>query len=372
MSFHRYKGVQRVVRTRKDGSEVVHYYLRSPRVKLPGAPGDLDFEQAYERFRLAALDHADTPATFGILVARFLDSVEFDDLRERTKVEYTRSLMKLRAEFGDLPFDALEDKRVRQDFKKYHARIAKGAARAADHDIAVLSRVLNYAIDESWLEVNWAFKIKKRHKANRADIVWETTHLAAFIDANQDRSNGFEICFALVLAAFTGQRQGDLLALHWDQIEFDTVDGRSAPVAIQLNQSKGGEFVKVPVHQDLAPWIAAASRKTETVLCNSRGQSWTESGFKASWQEAKARAKGCENIRFHDLRGTAVTRLADAGATTSEIAAVTGHKLNHVNDIIERYHKRTGVQAAHAIEKSQAAENLSVLRLNPGRIKPRA
>jgi integrase len=61
------------------------------------------------------------------------------------------------------------------------------------------------------------------------------------------------------------------------------------------------------------------------------GKPWTAGGFHASWRKACARAGGA----FHDLRGTAVTRLALAGATVPEIAALTGHSLADVRTILD-------------------------------------
>jgi integrase len=44
------------------------------------------------------------------------------------------------------------------------------------------------------------------------------------------------------------------------------------------------------------------------------------------------------NLTFHDLRGSAVTRLALAGASVPEIAGVTGHSLKDVETILDRHY----------------------------------
>ena len=43
-------------------------------------------------------------------------------------------------------------------------------------------------------------------------------------------------------------------------------------------------------------------------------------------------------MTFHDLRGTAVTRLATTGCTTAEIASLTGHSLRDVNSILDAHY----------------------------------
>ena len=45
-----------------------------------------------------------------------------------------------------------------------------------------------------------------------------------------------------------------------------------------------------------------------------------------------------EDSAFHDLRGTAVTRLALERCTEAEIAAITGHSLRDVCSILDTHY----------------------------------
>ncbi len=63
------------------------------------------------------------------------------------------------------------------------------------------------------------------------------------------------------------------------------------------------------------------------------GDPWTEYGFRHSWAKVKADA-GAVGRTFHDLRGTAVTMFATAGATVAEIATMTCHSLTDVQSIL--------------------------------------
>ena len=73
------------------------------------------------------------------------------------------------------------------------------------------------------------------------------------------------------------------------------------------------------------------------MLTTSDGKPWTPDGFRASWGKACKRA-GVSGVTFHDLRGTAVTRLALAGCTEAEIATITGHSLRSVRAIIDTHY----------------------------------
>jgi hypothetical protein len=57
-------------------------------------------------------------------------------------------------------------------------------------------------------------------------------------------------------------------------------------------------------------------------------------------------------VTFHDLRGTAVTRLAIVGCTEAEIATITGHSLRDVRSILDaNYLHRDAALGASAIAK---------------------
>jgi hypothetical protein len=62
-------------------------------------------------------------------------------------------------------------------------------------------------------------------------------------------------------------------------------------------------------------------------------------GSDIAWGKAIDRAKlGDADLDFHDLRGTAVTRLALSGCTTPQIAAITGHSPRDVDEILKAHY----------------------------------
>jgi integrase len=157
------------------------------------------------------------------------------------------------------------------------------------------------------------------------------------------------LAFALVLALWTGQRQTDLIRLAWA-----AYDGKH----IRLRQGKGGKRVVILVGAPLKAALDARrpDKPEGTILRNTHGKAWTSDGFRASWGKAFDRAGlGDADLHFHDLRGTAVTRLALSGCSTAEIAAITGHSPRNVEAILEAHYLSGRVELAEqAIVKLDA------------------
>ncbi len=71
-------------------------------------------------------------------------------------------------------------------------------------------------------------------------------------------------------------------------------------------------------------------------------------------QEGLGEGDGAEafaGLHFHDLRGTAVTMLSEAGCSVQEVAAITGHSLAGAQKILDSYLSRTRHMAESAIAK---------------------
>jgi Phage integrase family len=98
---------------------------------------------------------------------------------------------------------------------------------------------------------------------------------------------------------------------------------------VRIRQSKTGTHVTIPAGVPLKRALDAAKAArgaVTTVLVTTEGMPWTGDGFRSSWRKACKKA-GVTGLTFHDLRGSAITRLAIAGATVSEISTISGLSL---------------------------------------------
>ncbi len=182
----------------------------------------------------------------------------------------------------------------------------------------------------------------------RIEKIWTHEHEAAFLE-----SAPAYLHLPLLLGLWTAQREGDLLALSWA-----SYDGTH----IRLKQSKTGARMVIPVGVPLKAALAATKKQSpHFILLNSRGQPWTSHAFQAAFGTATRKA-GIVGLTFHDLRGSAITRLALAGCSEPEIATFSGHSLRDVRTVLEKFYLHRDPKIAEsAIRKLEAASNLRKL-----------
>jgi integrase len=333
----RLKGIVSVGRKLAGGRTVTYWYAWRGGPRIVGEPGSPQFIASFTAAH--ASRRQPDASKFLALIAGYKQSKDFERLEPRTKHDYLRHLARIEAHFGDMPLAALEDPRVTRDLLEWRDQLAI-SPRQADYAWQVLMRVLSWARGRGMTLYRSPERIARLYHADRSDRVWLEENLAAFLAKASE-----PLQRALVLALETGQRQGDLLALAWS-----AYDG----IWIRLRQQKTGARVNIPVTKRLRAVLDNAPRLAITILTDRRGRPWRPSTFRDQWRAASRKA-GIDGLTFHDLRGTAVTRLAEAGCTHPEIAAITGHSLRNVADIIDRYLARTDKLAVAAISKLERA-----------------
>jgi integrase len=94
---------------------------------------------------------------------------------------------------------------------------------------------------------------------------------------------------------------------------------------IAVRQEKIGTALLIPIVPALAQALAAVPRTNLTFLMTERGAAFTKVGF-GNWFRDRCREAGLHQRSIHGLRKLAATRLADAGCSAHQIAAITGHK----------------------------------------------
>jgi len=122
------------------------------------------------------------------------------------------------------------------------------------------------------------------------------------------------------LALETAMRQGELLALEWQNIDL------SRPVARLVNTKNDHSRTDRTKGRDV-PLSPRAIAILEAFPRNISGKVFAIGTMAVvhAFQRACKRA-GIEDLRFHDLRHEATTRLFEKGLAVEEVRAITGHK----------------------------------------------
>jgi integrase len=337
----RLKGINSKRKQLADGSFKIYYWAWKGGPPLVGEPGTPEFSASYNE----AVARRVTPPRgrlLSVLVA-YQASDEFLSLAPRSRVDYIGKIKIIEKAFGDFPLAATTDQRSRGIFKAWRERLAIASRRQADYAWVVLARVLSWGMDRGLVAANPCARGGRLYRGSRAENIWTDADEAAFLERAPAHLH-----LPLLLALWTGQRQGDLLRLPWS-----AYDGKH----IRLRQAKGGARVVIKVGAPLKVALDAAIKRSTIILTNSDGKPWTPDGFRASWRKACKRA-GIVDVTFHDLRGTAVTRLALAGCTEAEIATITGHSLRSVRAIVDtHYLARDPALGESAITKLEKRTN---------------
>jgi integrase len=318
----RLKGLNSKRKRLADGSFKTYWWAWKGGPPLRGEPGTPEFIASYNE--AAAAKIAQPRGTLLSLLLQYQDSDDFRSLADSTRRSYVPLIIRIEKSFGDFPLSALTDRRSRGVFMAWRDQLALSAGRRqADYAWTVLARVLSWSMNRGLIAANPCERGGRLYRGSRAEKIWTAGDEVAFL-----KRAPAHLHLPLLLALWTGQRQGDLLRLPWS-----AYDGTH----IKLRQGKTGARVVIKVGAPLKAALDAAPKRSTIMLTNSDNKPWTSDGFRASWGKA-CKAAGVVGVTFNDLRGTAVTRLALVGATEAEIATITGHSLRGVRAILDTHY----------------------------------
>jgi integrase len=298
----------------RDRHGKVRRYFRRPgygRVPLPGTPGSPFFNAAYESALAAErrpIGRKHGEGTIGDVVVSFYRSPYFENLKPQSKRLYRLVLDKFAEQDGH--------RLVRDMPRGVAMNIIEeiGATRPgmANLTLKAMRRLFTYAIkremraDNPFLGIE-SYKLGTHH-------TWTDAEIAAY-EAVWKVGTRERLAFDLLL--YTGQRVGDVAAMRRSNIRNGD---------IHLKPEKTGDELVIPIHPNLQRSMKAYPAKGLALVGQANGRPISGGGL-SSVIERAARAAGlAAKCVPHGLRKARMRRLAERGATTKEIASVSGHK----------------------------------------------
>ncbi|WP_347556507.1 site-specific integrase [Robbsia sp. KACC 23696] len=253
---------------------------------------------------------------FADLIRRYLNEVTSGKRSVDTESDRINGILK--HSLAACPIAGLTRQRVAQWRDE---RLSKVSGSTVNRDINLLRHVIAVAMSEWGVPFehnpfdNLRSPKNSRPRDRRLHYGEETVLLQACAG-----SNSKFLSPVVELAIETAMRQGELVSLQWSLIDF------TQPYA-KLPVTKNGDARIVPLSSRalaiLAKLKLAASdslEKSDNVF-----PGVTAEAVKRAFIRTRKRA-GILDLRFHDLRREATSRLFEKGMTVPEVAAITGHK----------------------------------------------
>ncbi|WP_258609269.1 tyrosine-type recombinase/integrase [Mesorhizobium sp. AR10] len=350
-----------------------------PEIRLPGQPGDPEFEAAYEKATqgqdhkaiIIDLPGRALPKTFGHAARRLettMEWLDFDEATRRKNARLIERFLKLRIDpaypltWRDTPVEHLDADRLRviiEGFFGTNRTVAK-------HMLVAIKKLLWVAIHiERWIKPqnDPSLSIRVRVPKSTANPAWPISIREKF-EARHPIGTAARTCYAL--GFWLGNRRGDVAALDWEHLvveEIELFDGSLEMIeAFDFRQQKnrnrhGGREMFIPIVDKLAQALAPLDRsKGGAVLKNAYGKPFAEkslTGMIAHWNKQAGIPEG---YTLHGLRRTFGTYLAECNIQARAIMEAMGHSSMTVTDeyVREANKKRMAVDIARAINEREA------------------
>lgn len=199
-------------------------------------------------------------------------------------------------------------------------------------ELAYISSIINHARREWGINVpNPVQMVRKPQSPQARSRVLDDEEVSKLLQALEPtgrRSHWTKPAVELALA--TAMRRGELLSLRWEHID---LKGRTA----FLPDTKNGDSRTVPLSSVAVQVLDELPRHISGVVIPVKYFS-LDAAFKRGVRRA-----GLDGVRFHDLRRTAITRMAEKLPNVIELAAVSGHKSLMV---LKRYYRPSAMDLA--------------------------
>lgn len=214
-------------------------------------------------------------------------------------------------------------------------RLKEVSAGTVIRELAYLSSIINHARKEWGVNVPNPVQMVRKPQSpqSRSRVLTddEVSKLLIALEPTGRRSHWTKPAVQLALA--TAMRRGELLSLRWDHVD---LQNRTA----FLSDTKNGESRTVPLSTAAVQVLAGLPRHISGTVIPVKFFT-----LDAAFKRARKRA-GLDDVRFHDLRRTAITRMAEKLPNVIELAAVSGHKSLMV---LKRYYRPTASELAQKL-----------------------
>jgi integrase len=250
--------------------------------------------------------------TIAQLVRDWKASPAFANLAERTRKDLARHLVVIEHDLGKGPIASLGRPGMRKALIDWRDRY-RHIPRTADHYSTAFAWLLAWARNQGRTAADPMRDWRNIYRVNRTEVVWSAEEIEALCAHAES-----DLTLAILGAAYTGLRQGDLLSLKWSSLG----DG-----IIVRKTAKKQTVAHIPITPALRTVLDACSHDSDFVFTLD-GKPWTVTPLAKRFRAARAKVAkklpGVATKRWHDFRGTFATHLVRSGASDADVDKIMG------------------------------------------------
>jgi integrase len=300
-----------------------YYYFRRPgskNIRMPdfGTPEfEIEYRRAWHGDRPEVGASRTLPGTLNEAVVSYYKSLAFRELAQSSQYMRRSYLERFREGYGNSRLATMPSEfivKMMNTMEPFSARNWFKCVRA----------VMQHAVSVGLCKTDPTQGVKLPPVKSDGIHAWSEAEIAQY---EAHHAIGTKARLALALALYTGQRRGDLVRMGRQHIR----NG-----AIEVKQAKTRTVLEIPLHANLRAVMEATPSEHLTFLTTKAGKPYAPNDLSdefRGWCDAAGLPPECS---LHGLRKAAARRLAEAGCSAHEIAAITGHKTLKE---VERYTK---------------------------------
>jgi integrase len=228
--------------------------------------------------------------------------------------------------------------------------------------LATLSHVFSLAVREWRLVVANPVRDITKKKESRGRVRFLTDEERAALMKACAASSWKPLQLLVQLALSTGARRSELIGLKWSDLNLPPPSKNEEPVigTAIVHDTKNGDSRTLPIvgkalealrelkkEKAVRDLKLKAEERSEYLFQQPSGLPGAYENFDGVWYAA-LKAAGLNDLRFHDLRHSTASYLAQQGASLLEIADTLGHR---TMQMVKRYAHLTQTHKVAALEK---------------------
>ena len=236
------------------------------------------------------------------------------EYKGKDKVEQSRKLMIWLKYLGDIRIKEIKASGISDSLSTLPSHLSNASI---NRHKAALSGALTFACRKGYIKTNPARIIPSLPENNkRTRFLSEAERTSLLKACNASHWN--KLYLIVLLAITTGARKGELTQLRWNDIDFER---RTAYVST----TKNGQPKVLPLTDSVIQELQLFNKNDSSLIFASKIKEEVAYCFTKPWKKALKDVE-IKDFRFHDLRHSCASYLAQSGASLLEIADVLGHK----------------------------------------------